>query len=200
MKLPSPLPLSSRSFAAAIPFALASVAASAFFVLSAISPFPAAAQTQGGEDGEGPGIQGFWEVVTSSGRFVARLDQIASASEHEYVIDGAVRVYECTIDTVGGQTARFYYLEPVTDQSSLTSGSATANRLREIANQVSERVGTGNLDELVTKHYPDTTHAKTSEYRLKQRETVSQIYNHVRRVWAEERGRGDRNQLVVRNG
>lgn len=151
-------------------------------------------------DGVQTGINGFWEVVTAGGRFVVRLDQISSVSEQEYLIDGAVRVYECTVDTDGGQTARFYYLEPVTDGSSITTGSATVERLKSLANQVSNKAGAGDIDTIVTKHYPDTTHAKTSEYRVKNRATISQIYDHVRRVWAEERGQGKENMLVIRNG
>lgn len=151
-------------------------------------------------DGSHPGINGFWEVVTSAGRFVARLDQIASVSQHEYLIDGGVRVYECTVDTDGGQTARFYYIEAVTEGNSITSGSATVNRLKDLANQVSSKAGAGDVDNLVTKHYPDTTHAKTSEYRMKNKETIGQIYDHVHKVWAEEKGRGGQNLLIIRNG
>ena len=58
----------------------------------------------------------------------------------------------------------------------------------------------GNVDSIVTKHYPDTTHAKTSEYRMSTKATISQIYDHVHRVWAEERGRGKQNKLIIRNG
>jgi hypothetical protein len=151
-------------------------------------------------DGEQPGLKGFWEVVTAGGRFVSRLDHITSVSEHEYLIDGAVRVYECTVDTSGGQTARFYYLEPITDSSTVTTGSATINRIKDIANQATTKVGLGNIDTMVTKHYPDTTHAKTTEFRLQNKATVSQIYDHARRVWAEERGNGEQNQLIIRNG
>lgn len=151
-------------------------------------------------DGGQPGINGFWEVVTAGGRFVARLDQIASVSEQEYLIDGAVRVFECTVDTDGGQTARFYYLEPVTDSSSITAGSAALDRVKSVANQVTDKAGLGELDAIVTKHYPTTTHAKTSEYRVKNRGTIRQIYDHVRRVWAEERGKGGENMLIIRNG
>lgn len=158
---------------------------------------PALSQDQ---DGSQPGINGFWECVTAQGRFVARLDQIASVSEHEYVIDNAVRVFECTVDTDGGQTARFYYIEPVTDSSSITSGSATISRLKDMANKASDKLGTGDIEALVTKHYPDTTHAKTSEYRMKNKATIGQIYDHIRKVWAEERGRGGENMLVIRNG
>lgn len=166
----------------------------------AASPALSQTGTDPQDDGLQPGIAGFWEVVTANGRFMARLDKIASVSQHEYFIDGAVKVYEVTVETDGGQTARFYYLESPTEGSSITTGSATINRLRDVANKVSEKVGTGDIDTIVTKHYPDTTHAKTSEYRLKARETIDQIYDHVRRVWAEEKGRGEENRLIIRNG
>lgn len=171
-----------------------------FFSAALAQDRPDAPAASDAEDGQQPGIAGFWEVETSSGRFVARLDQITSVTEHQYLIDGAVRVYECTVDTSGGQTARFYYLEPVTENSSVTTGSATINRLKDLANQAADKAGIGDIDDVVTKHYPETTHAKTSEYRLSNKETVGQIYEHVRRVWAEEKGRGGKNKLVIRNG
>tara|TARA_R110000850_G_scaffold62777_7_gene142503 strand:- start:2799 stop:3335 length:537 start_codon:yes stop_codon:yes gene_type:complete len=152
------------------------------------------------DDGAQPGIAGFWEVITAKGRFVARLDQITSVSQHEYLIDGGIRVFEVTVDTDGGQTARFYYIESVNESSSITTGSATFNRIKDLANQGTNKAGMGDIDTMVTKHYPDTTHAKTSEYRLQNKQTVGQIYNHVHRVWAEEKGRGGKNQLVIRNG
>lgn len=152
------------------------------------------------DDGLEQGIRGFWEVVTSSGRFMARLEAISSVSQHEYYIDGAVRVYEVTVETDGGQTGRFYYLESPAEGTSITTGSATIERLKSVANRVSEKAGTGNIETIVTKHYPDTTHAKTSEYRVQSKETIEQIYDHLRRVWAQEKGRGDENRLVIRNG
>ncbi len=170
------------------------------YCLLALVALPLLSSAQKNEDGTQSGIKGFWEVVTADGRFVARLDQISSVSEHQYVIDNAVRVFECTVDTDGGQTARFYFIEPVTASSSITSGTATMNRLKDLANKASDKLGTGDVDNLVTKHYPDTTHAKTSEYRMKNKQTIGQIYNHVHRVWARERGRGEENTLVIRNG
>jgi hypothetical protein len=172
-----------------------------FLLLSVIFALPHhALRSQDTPDGLQVGIHGFWEVITASGRFMARLDQIASVTEHTYVIDGAVRVYECTVDTDGAQTARFYYIEPVSESSSITTGSATISRLKDMANRASDKLGTGDIDNLVTKHYPDTTHAKTSEFRVKNKETVGQIYDHARRVWAEERGKGAQNLLIIRNG
>lgn len=176
------------------------VALFSVLILASLSLVPGLRAQTPIPDGVQPGLNGFWEVVTAGGRFVARLDQITSVSEQEYLIDGAVRVFECTVDTDGGQTARFYHIEPVTEGSSITAGSATVERLKSLANQVTTKTGAGDLDSIVTKHYPDTTHAKTSEYRVKNKATISQIYDHVRRVWAEERGKGGENQLVIRNG
>ena len=81
-----------------------------------------------------------------------------------------------------------------------TTGSATINRLKDLANVASEKAGTGDIETVVTKHYHDTTHAKTSEYRVKNKDTIGQIYAHARRVWAEEKGRGQENRLIIRNG
>ena len=157
-------------------------------------------QQQQGGGNTAPGLQGFWEVETSQGRFVARIDQITSVSQHEYLIDGMVKVYECTVDTDGSVVARFYFLEPVTDNSSVTTGSATIDRLKSVANKVTTKVGIGDVDTVVTKHYPDTTHAKTVEYRMKNKETISQIYDHCHKVWAQERGRGKGNKLKITDG
>ena len=162
---------------------------------------PAQGQNQNQNTGgasEEDGIKGYWEVSLPTGRFIARLDQITSVSEHTYLIDGGVRVHECTVDTDGSVTARFYFLEPVTDGSPMSLGKNTIDRLREAAGQAGARAGI-DTERDVTKHYPDTTHAKTSEYRLTVKENISRIYNHVHKVWAQERGRGQKNKLTIRN-
>ncbi len=157
------------------------------------------AQNQNG-GGNVAGLQGYWEVLLDGGRFVTRVNEITSVSQHEYLIDGAVKVYECTLDTRGNVIVRFYFIEPVTASSSVSTGTATINRLKDIANKVTTKTGVGDLDTIVTKHYPTTTHAKTTEYRLKNKETVARIYDHLYRVWAKEKGRGKANRLIITGG
>jgi hypothetical protein len=146
-------------------------------------------------DPDDDGIAGFWELETVGGRFVARIDHISSVSQHEYLIDGSVKVFECTVSVSGGLIGRFYYIEPV---SSTVTGSNTYDRLKEVANKVSNRAGAGDIEVVVTKNYPTTTHAKTSEYRFKNKDTIARIYDHAHRVVAEERGRGRGNKLTIR--
>ncbi|MDF1813037.1 MAG: hypothetical protein P1V20_12510 [Verrucomicrobiales bacterium] len=150
---------------------------------------------QNTDNGESSGLNGFWEIETAGGRFVVRLDQISCVSQHEYLIDGSVKVYECTVATDGGQIGRFYYIEPV--GGGAVTGTNTYNRLKDISNKVTNRAGMGDAEHIVTKHYPDTTHAKTSEYRFKYKDTIGRIYDHVHRVWAQEKGRGKGNKITI---
>ncbi len=150
------------------------------------------------DDAADDGIAGFWELETVGGRFVARIDHISSVSQHEYLIDGAVKVYECTVSVTGGLIGRFYFIEPVGASNSVISGSNTYDRLKEVANRVSNKAGTGDVEVIVTKNYPTTTHSKTSEYRFKSKDTITRIYDHAHRVVAEERGRGRGNKLTIR--
>ena len=151
-----------------------------------------------GASGLEAGINGFWECVTPTGKFVVRLDQIASVSQHEYLIDGGARVYEVTIATTGPQIARYYFIEPITEGSPLSLGKATIDRLRDVANEAGGRAGM-DTERDVIKSYPNTTHAKTSEYRLRVKDNLDRIYRHIHRVWAEEKGRGNQNKITIRD-
>ncbi len=164
--------------------------------ISAISFLPIASFAQDSDNGEQAGINGFWEVELDGGRFVVRLDTISSVSEHQYLVDGA-RVYEVTVDTTGTQAARFYFLEPATDGGPLSMGQAALDRAKELAKTVTARTGTDAVWDDVIKIYPDTTHARTAEYRLQDRDVLKKIYDHVHRVWAEERGKGKSNKLRI---
>ncbi len=183
-----------------MPFDLRCVAICAFSAICFFAAPVFSQEEEPAEDGEAEGIAGFWEVETSSGRFVARLDRISSVSEHTYVIDGSVQVTECTVDTVGSVTARFYYIEPYNPETGIAAVSNATNRVREVAGRLQGRSELDAGATLVTKHYPDTTHARTSEYRLRSKASIRQIYDHVMKVWAMEKGRGDANRLVIRKG
>ncbi len=136
------------------------------------------------------------EGITKN-RFTAKLDQITSVSQHDYVIDGAVKVYECTIDTRGNMTARFYFIEPVTDGSSSGVPSSISGQISKFTNARSKEATGMQADVIVTKNYPTTTHAKTAEYRVKNKTSITMIYDHAHRVWAQERGRGAANKLTI---
>lgn len=156
--------------------------------------------TGGGGTGAGTeesGLKGYWEIELNGGRFIAPLNTIASVSQHTYIVDGTARVFEVTVETLGSMVARFYYLEPATDGSPLSIGKTALDRLKNVAQEATNRTGTNDVWTQVIKNYPATTHAKTAEYRLTNRANLDQIYDHLHRVWAEERGRGEKNKLKI---
>ncbi len=138
---------------------------------------------------EGEGKPAYWQFVGQGGAVTIPLARITSVSLHEYVMDQAIRVFECTVDTMGSQTIRFYQIEP------LVSGAATSGVQEAVREGVSAAASAlksvnlsgGNIDpdRQVVKHYPTTTHAKTTEFRFKDRESVSRIYDHIVRAMTE---------------
>jgi len=131
----------------------------------------------------------FWQVsFCCQGHYMVRLDRIASISRHKYVLDGKVIVDEVTVDTNGQALARFYYLEPITDGIGNDSVRRIADRGREILDQGAARAGS-DLQNMVVKQYPQTTHAKMIEYRLTSKERLEALYRSLRRAWESGEGR-----------
>lgn len=116
------------------------------------------------------------------------LDRIVSVSRHKYVLDGTLIIDEVTVDTVGQALARFYFITPITDATTANSLSGLANRGREMVDKVAERAGT-DVHNMVVKKYPDTSHAKSIEYRVLSEKDLGSIYASVRNAWETGRGR-----------
>lgn len=130
----------------------------------------------------------FWQASVGGGHYMVRLDRIASISRHRYLLDGAVIVDEVTVDTAGQALARFYHLSPVTDAVGNESIGRLADRGREILEHAAGRANTG-VQNMVIKKYPDTTHARTIEYRIETTEQLTALYNSLRTAWESGRGR-----------
>lgn len=130
----------------------------------------------------------FWKATVGGGHYMVRLDRIASISRHRYLLDGAVIVDEVTVDTAGQALARFYHLSPVTDALGVDSVGRVAERGREILQQAAGRVGS-DIQNMVVKKYPDTTHARTIEYRVESGAQLTALYDSLRAAWESGRGR-----------
>lgn len=130
----------------------------------------------------------FWKASLPGGQFQVPLDRIVSVSRHKYVLDGALIVDEVTVDTIGQALARFYFISPITDSTSGNSAAGLVNRGRELVDKAAQRVGTG-VQNMVVKKYPETTHAKTIEYRLLTAEDLTALLGSVTSAWETGRGR-----------
>ncbi len=154
-------------------------------------PDPKATDTKeedGKKSGESPGPNRFWQASVNGGNYMVALDRIVSVSRQKYLLDGAVVVDEVTVDTVGQALARFYFLSPVTDEAPGNTVSGIANRGKELVEKAGQRAG-ANIQNMVVKKYPETTHAKELEYRVLTLAQLSSLYSSVNSAWESGRGR-----------
>lgn len=135
----------------------------------------------------------FWQAsFPDGGSYMVALDRISAISRHKYLIDGGIVVDEVTIDTVGQGLMRVYYMAPLTE---LTKGSGTGaaaarivDRGRELVDRVGEVAGT-NAHNMVVKKFPETTHARSIEYRVNSASELSALHSSVKTAWENNRGR-----------
>lgn len=116
------------------------------------------------------------------------LDKIVSVSRHKYVLDGALIIDEVTVDSVGQALARFYFITPITDAAAANSLTGLADRGRELVDKAANRAGT-EVHNMVVKKYPDTSHAKSIEFRVLSEKELAAVYGSVRNAWETGRGR-----------
>ena len=88
--------------------------------------------------------------------------------------------------------ARFYYISPITDAASGSGTGAAAARVAErgaeLLDKAARTAGTG-IHEMVVKKFPETTHARTIEYRLLSAEELTSLHQSIRSAWESGRGR-----------
>ena len=135
------------------------------------TPAPPATPTPTGNNTVMP----MWRCTLPGGNYSVALRSIVSVSTHEYLVDGVARVTEVNIDTTGSLLARFYYIEPAIPNSPLGLGTATLEKAQQLLIEGAERTGQDAWKKVV-KNYPTTTHSRTVEYRLTNRDQINAIF------------------------
>jgi hypothetical protein len=131
---------------------------------------------------------GFWEANLGGGNYMVALGRISSVSRHKYVLDGAVIVDEVTIDTTGQALARFYFISPISVGGTGAAASQAAERAAALVDGAARRAGS-NVQDMVMKKYPLTTHTKTIEYRLLSEQQLGALYQSAKTAWMNGKGR-----------
>ena len=130
----------------------------------------------------------FWQANLPGGQYLVALTHITAVSSHKYLLDGGIIVNEVTIDTVGQSLARFYYLAPVTEGMASNTATGIVNRGKELLDQAGDRTGS-DLHNMVVKKYPETTHARSVEYRLLDEKDLLALMGSVTNAWQTGKGR-----------
>jgi len=124
-----------------------------------------------------------WRAILPGGTYIVNLSAISSVSIHEYLVDGAARVTEVNISSIGTEAVRFYYIEPNTPQMPGGVGQSGIELLKEKVQEGVSRAGADDVWQKVVKNYPTTTHARTVEYRLTSKESLTKLFKHVEDAW-----------------
>lgn len=142
--------------------------------------------------GDAPGQNRFWQASVGGGHYMVLLDRISAISRHKYILDGAVIVDEVTVDALGQALARFYFITPLTDAMTGNAAGNAASRIvdrgRELVEKTADDAGS-DVQNMVIKKFPETTHAHTIEYRVQSEQELTGLYASVRTSWESGRGR-----------
>ncbi len=131
---------------------------------------------------------GFWEANVPGGNFLVALGRISSVSRHKYVLDKAVIVDEVTIDTEGQALARFYFITPIEVGGTGAAAADALERASALLDGAVRRAGV-DVQDMVVKQYPLTTHSKSIEYRLLSEQQLSALYGSAKTAWVTGKGR-----------
>jgi hypothetical protein len=131
----------------------------------------------------------FWQAELPGGNMVMARGAVSSIARTRYLVDGAMRVHEVSVGTLGSVEIRFYFMEPVTPQAPLGVGQSGLNDLRGRLSEAPARTGMSEVESEVLKTYPVTTHAHTVEYRMASIEQLDRLYQHLER-WLTRGGSG----------
>lgn len=130
----------------------------------------------------------FWQATLKGGNYMVALDKITSVSRHKYLLDGTLIVDEVTVDTVGQSLARFYYASPVSEATPRNVAKDAVDRGRELLDKATDHVNV-DVQDMVVKKYPETSHAKSIEYRILTEAELTALYNSVHGAWESGKGR-----------
>jgi hypothetical protein len=87
---------------------------------------------------------------------------------------------------------RFYYITPITDAAGGSEVANAAKRIADRGRELVEKVGANagsDIHNMVVKKFPDTTHARSIEYRVMSEAELTALYSSVRTAWETGKGR-----------
>lgn len=129
-----------------------------------------------------------WKAEMPAGDYIVRLTSITSVSMHEYLVDGTAKVAEVNIGTRGSELVRFYFIEANAPSAPNGIGQSGIDKVKEKIQEGSERLGTDQMWQKVSKNYPTTTHAHTVEYRVGSKEVLLKLFKSVEDAWLKGTG------------
>ena len=106
---------------------------------------------------------------------------IVSVAIHPYLLNGITRVTQVTVDTLGNNTIRFYYIHPELPKS----GSAAP---KEALREVKRHLAPGEEALPPSVKFPEGVYAHSVEYQLDSLDALEKLHKSLLAAW-EKAGR-----------
>lgn len=127
-----------------------------------------------------------WEapIPKSQGEFTVSLNSICSIAIERYNLRYEKKTYpivEFSIETVGGKTARFYYIDVKEKESPLLQPIKEAKEIFLPSGEEDDSMEDKKYR--VVKIYPQSSTSTSVEYRLETESAVTDLYKELQSAW-----------------
>lgn len=160
---------------------LTQLLAMAVIGLSTLAVSEASAMGSTSQENE-PSSPKFWICTVGNAkqaRTAIRVDSIVSVNKHSYSVNNVV-VKECTIDTLGNNSIRFYCMNNNEQVAKMKERTSNTQKLIDSK--------TGGLTTLPAKAFPEGTYSHNIEYMLDSPSDIDKIYDSALNAVIKNRG------------
>lgn len=148
-------------------------------LMSLLAPLPLHAQDAGEAQQASKPI--LWQLTINNNTKVTVLaNRIAAVAMHPFYLNGAMLISEVTIDTLGSNTIRFYYVH---EDDRLSDVSDPRTALGTVKKGVTRAAGGQNSgSNIPSVKYPEGTYSHSIEYQVSSAEDLEKIYKSLLNV------------------
>jgi hypothetical protein len=125
-------------------------------------------------------------LPNAQGSYAVSLNSICSVALEKYDLkfdDKVFPITECSIETVGGKTARFYFVDEDKREKKDGPVEQAKDAIASVVPGMEENSEKDQKKLRVVKIYPESALAGTVEYRLSSEKKVTDLYQNLRDAW-----------------
>lgn len=137
---------------------------------------PAGAQQEASATAE-PRIALWTASFGDTTKLTLNVSTIVSVSMHPYMLNGQIPITEVTVDTLGNNTLRFYYIHEETRPPLAESAVKSAYAVQE---ELTRQKGTASLPSV---KFPEGAYAHSVEYKMNSLDDLTKLYKSLVSVW-----------------
>lgn len=148
----------------------------------ALSLAPICLAEEDDENQPDPRLQLWQAKLSDTSKITISVSQIVCVSMHPYMLNGENLVTEVTIDTLGNNSIRFYYVHPDDEKPDYMDPESVVKNAKK---RLSQRPSQPKADKspIASVKFPEGTYAHTIEYQVSSLETLEDIFKSITSVW-----------------